>query len=209
MLMTNESGSVVWEGEFLPFGEELSITGSITNNLRFPGQYYDVETGLHQNWHRDYKPEVGRYIQFDPMLKGIDKIDTNSCSYLTYSLPFEISQELNPFVYTENNPINLIDPRGLVCGSGLSDWVVPDRFPSYDFTRCCQRDDECYGCEGEKKGLTKSICDIRFCNCLRRVCDRLYGYSRESCEGNAKLYCKAVKKYGGNAFRKARERCCN
>jgi uncharacterized protein RhaS with RHS repeats len=47
--MTDSSASVVWYGEFLPFGEPLSITGTITNNLRFPGQYYDEETGLHYN----------------------------------------------------------------------------------------------------------------------------------------------------------------
>jgi uncharacterized protein RhaS with RHS repeats len=56
MLMTDESGSIVWEGEFLPFGEAYSVTGNITNNLRFPGQYYDEETGLHYNYFRDYKP---------------------------------------------------------------------------------------------------------------------------------------------------------
>ncbi len=43
MLMTDGSGNAVWQGEFKPFGEPLSITGSITNNLRFPGQYYDSE----------------------------------------------------------------------------------------------------------------------------------------------------------------------
>jgi uncharacterized protein RhaS with RHS repeats len=35
--MTDSSGSTVWYGKFLPFGEPLSITGTITNNLRFPG----------------------------------------------------------------------------------------------------------------------------------------------------------------------------
>ena len=37
----------------------------ITNNLRFPGQYYDQETGLHYNYFRDYDPSTGRYIQSD------------------------------------------------------------------------------------------------------------------------------------------------
>jgi RHS repeat-associated protein len=35
--------------------------------LRFPGQYYDEETGLHYNWHRYYKPEWGRYVEADPL----------------------------------------------------------------------------------------------------------------------------------------------
>jgi len=43
--MTDSSGLTVWYGEFLPFGEPLSVSGTIMNNLRFPGQYYDEETG--------------------------------------------------------------------------------------------------------------------------------------------------------------------
>ena len=65
--MTDSAGQVVWEGEFKPFGEAINITGSITNNLRFPGQYYDEETGLHYNYFRDYNPVIGRYVQAGPL----------------------------------------------------------------------------------------------------------------------------------------------
>jgi RHS repeat-associated protein len=30
-------------------------------NLRFPGQYYDVETELNYNYERDYDPQTGRH----------------------------------------------------------------------------------------------------------------------------------------------------
>jgi RHS repeat-associated protein len=33
----------------------------------FPGQYFDQETGLHQNYFRDYDPKMGRYIEPDPI----------------------------------------------------------------------------------------------------------------------------------------------
>jgi RHS repeat-associated protein len=36
-------------------------------DLRFPGQYYDAETGLSYNYFRDYDPVVGRYVQIDPI----------------------------------------------------------------------------------------------------------------------------------------------
>ncbi len=91
MLMTDESGNVVWEGEYLPFGEELSITGTIMNNLGFPGQYYDSETGLHYNYYRDYKPELGRYIEADPI---------------------GLNGGINLYSYVDSNPVNYIDPTG-------------------------------------------------------------------------------------------------
>ena len=42
-------------------------------NLRLPGQYFDEETNSHHNFHRDYKPNQGRYLRSDPigMLGGI------------------------------------------------------------------------------------------------------------------------------------------
>lgn len=38
--------------------------------LRFPGQYYDPESGLHYNYFRDYEPGTGRYVESDPI--GLD-----------------------------------------------------------------------------------------------------------------------------------------
>ncbi|MFZ2631128.1 MAG: RHS repeat-associated core domain-containing protein, partial [Desulfosalsimonadaceae bacterium] len=66
---------------------------TVENNLRFPGQYYDAETGLHYNWFRYYDPETGRYLRVDPIgfFGGI-----------------------NPYIYCLNGPINLLDPWGLL-----------------------------------------------------------------------------------------------
>ncbi len=44
-----------------------SISGSETLNSRFPGQWFQVESGLHYNWHRHYDPTIGRYTQPDPL----------------------------------------------------------------------------------------------------------------------------------------------
>jgi RHS repeat-associated protein len=58
-----------------------------------PGQYYDQETGLHYNYFRYYNPQTGRYVTPDPIgLEG----------------------GINLFAYVENNPVNLIDPYGLL-----------------------------------------------------------------------------------------------
>jgi len=64
--MTDAAQAVVWDAIYRPFGEAYSITGSATNNLRFPGQYFLLESGLAYNWYRHYDPSIGRYLQPDP-----------------------------------------------------------------------------------------------------------------------------------------------
>jgi RHS repeat-associated protein len=63
--MTDGSQAIVWDAIYRPFGEVHSISGAASNNLRFPGQYFLIEDGLHYNWHRHYDPTLGRYLQAD------------------------------------------------------------------------------------------------------------------------------------------------
>lgn len=65
-LLTDNQGNVVWTIQTYPFGKQ-TFSGSVTFNLRYPGQYFDEETGLHYNWHRYYDPNTGRYITSDPI----------------------------------------------------------------------------------------------------------------------------------------------
>ena len=86
------TGTVVWQAAYLPCGEVQVQINTATNNLRFPGQYFDVETGLHYNWNRYYDPVTGRYISADPI--GLDG-------------------GLNLYAYVGSNPVNWVDPEGL------------------------------------------------------------------------------------------------
>lgn len=92
--LTDVIGEIVWEASYEAFGKaDIDPNSTITNNLRFPGQYFDEETGLHWNWMRYFDPGVGRYLENDPLgLKG----------------------GINLFAYVQNRPINLIDPWGLL-----------------------------------------------------------------------------------------------
>lgn len=106
----DENGNKVWSWESDAFGstapnEDVDGDGNITVvNLRFPGQYFDAESGLHQNWFRDYDPSTGHYIENDPigLLGGA-----------------------NTFIYSNQNPISLFDSDGL-----FSREFVDDRLQS-------------------------------------------------------------------------------
>ena len=91
--LTDSTGTVVWSADYKPFGEATVTVSTTTNNLRFPGQYFDTETRLHYNYYRDYDPVVGRYAEADRVgLKG----------------------GINLYVYVRNRPINRIDLFGLM-----------------------------------------------------------------------------------------------
>jgi RHS repeat-associated protein len=88
---TNTSAAQLWNWTSDAFGNGAP-TGSATVNLRFPGQYYDDESGLHYNWNRYYNPDTGRYVSSDPI--GLDG-------------------GLNTYAYVNANPVMFTDPEGL------------------------------------------------------------------------------------------------
>ena len=113
-MLTDQNATVVWQADYDPFGkatvnDDPDGNGTtVTNNVRFPGQYFDSETGLHYNYHRYYDPGIGRYLQPDPS----QNLDHNhNASIIELVL---IPQELNLFAYSTNNPMNIIDPKGLM-----------------------------------------------------------------------------------------------
>ncbi len=66
--MTDVDGQIVWQATYKAWGEVESLAVSeVEQNLRFQGQYFDDETGLHYNTFRYYDPEVGRFITQDPV----------------------------------------------------------------------------------------------------------------------------------------------
>jgi len=96
----DSQGDVVWEMKALAFGETAVSNNAVTiSNLRFPGQYYDMETGTHQNYFRDYDPAVGRYRQSDPI---------------------GLAGGINTYLYAMADPIQSFDSTGENPGVGAA-----------------------------------------------------------------------------------------
>lgn len=97
--ITNSAGTVIWQATYSPFGLATinnyvdGDSNKVELNIRFPGQYYDAETGLYYNWHRYYDPKIGRYITSDPL---------------------GLSAGINTYGYVGGNPVSYSDPSGLI-----------------------------------------------------------------------------------------------
>ncbi|ENA0609664.1 RHS domain-containing protein [Enterobacter bugandensis] len=89
--LTDRTGAVVWRQDAGAWGNRSSPEGLVSNPLRFQGQYFDEESGLHYNRYRYYEPESGRYISPDPI---------------------GLAGGLNLYSYVPN-PLTWIDPLGL------------------------------------------------------------------------------------------------
>jgi len=66
--LIDESGEIAWRSRSTHWGKlSWAMDSHAYTPLRFPGQYFDAETGLNYNYLRYYDPEVGRYVSQDPL----------------------------------------------------------------------------------------------------------------------------------------------
>ena len=108
LAMTNTSGNFVWQVEQYPFGGIYALPiSTVSNNLRFPGQYFDGETGLAQNWNRDFSKNTGRYYQSDPLIHVLIMEGLFNRIVWTTAL-------LQGYAFADNNPTGQYDFTGLL-----------------------------------------------------------------------------------------------
>lgn len=112
MAMTNAAKSIQWRATYEPFGTVQSVTGTASTDQRFPGQWYNLETGLHYNWYRHFDPTTGRYLQPDPL-----------------GMP----DGPNRFAYAVNTPQMAVDPdgRSIFRPLSLPWWFKLPKSPGY------------------------------------------------------------------------------
>ncbi|MGY2299332.1 RHS repeat domain-containing protein, partial [Pseudomonas yamanorum] len=90
--LTAPDGEIVWSAQYRAYGQIAKLdVNAVTNPLRFQGQYFDPESGLHYNRHRYYNPDIGRYLTPDPV---------------------KLAGGLNGYQYVPN-PTGWVDPLGL------------------------------------------------------------------------------------------------
>jgi RHS repeat-associated protein len=97
---------VVWSWYSDPFGtdaanENPAGAGTFKYNLRFAGQTFDGQAGLHDNGYRDFDPATGRYVESDPI---------------------GLHAGINTYAYAEGNALSRGDPLGLF--DGTSAWQL-------------------------------------------------------------------------------------
>jgi RHS repeat-associated protein len=107
--MTNVDGQIVWQATYKAWGEIESLAVSeVEQNLRFQGQYFDDETGLHYNTFRYSDPEVGRFLTQDPIgLAGGRNLYGYSVNPIVWGDPLGLSCEGLSGKYTPTEKANL------------------------------------------------------------------------------------------------------
>ncbi|MEU9592407.1 putative T7SS-secreted protein [Streptomyces sp. NPDC048193] len=136
--LVDESGDIAWRTRSTLWGTTAwTRTSSAYTPLRFPGQYYDPETGLHYNYFRHYDPETGRYTAVDPL---------------------GLTPAPNPVAYVDNPHVGA-DPLGLSPNyqvgqtlgdtSKLSGWI-PTKVPAE--SQAVLRDIREFGVEAQGAG---------------------------------------------------------
>jgi RHS repeat-associated protein len=103
-------GRIAWHQTTSLWGAPIAAPESETEcPLRFAGQYFDAESGLHYNYHRYYDPEAGTYVSVDPLGLGPK---ANPRTYVD-----------NPLIHSD--PLGLYDPQQLTTQT-RKQWAARD-----------------------------------------------------------------------------------
>lgn len=172
--LTNANGNFVERYEYDPYGQptvydatsNMLNQSAVGNAILFTGREFDYETGLYYYRTRSMHPDLGRFIQHDPLM------------YI---------DEYNMYSYVGNMPMNMIDPYGLEscaskpkpngCGSGWNAPLVPDGI----YHKACNNHDDCYATKANPGEYQKhkAECDDNFQTDIDKALEDFDKYKKE------------------------------
>jgi RHS repeat-associated protein len=184
-----------WKWDPTPFGEGTPVepAGAFKYNLRFPGQYFDLESNLSYNYFRDYDAALGRYVESDPVENmpawqltrlaaskfqlGVTRLGPSTVDGRRLMRGYLALYQ--PYVYATDNPLSYFDLLG------LEPEAVCDKYDGWkrNFCKSCVRAfcqvypaaiaccaierDECFGRTGGDP-VEMEICNLRFGECIAK-----------------------------------------
>ncbi len=202
-VITDATNKIVWRWDSGPFGADAANEDpdgdgqKFRYNLRFPGQYYDRETGLHYNYFRDYDPSTGRYVEADPigLEGGLNLYGYANQNPLSFTDPLGLTPYNDPMNQIANGaagfppnanlppPVKDKGPFGAACGSGPTASWIPDGV----WKDACNRHDDCYS----RCGSDRLQCDLDL------LIDSWGNFA----------YFFAVRRFGDTPFREEQKQC--
>ncbi len=147
--LTNDKGEVVWLADYQAWGntakviwreqliDQIQVSQDELQPIRFQGQHFDTETGLHYNRFRYFDPDMGMFTSRDPIgLMGGD----------------------NVFAYAPN-PTGFTDPLGLSRGGNGGDGSAGGKNTSNPYKHCKQHPTKpnMLQCKDKHSGKTKEV----------------------------------------------------
>jgi len=218
--LINEQGQLDWSIELDPWGNTIKEHNpkNIKQPIRFQGQHFDEESGLHYNRFRYYDPKLGRYITQDPIglgggglniyhyplnpNGGIDPMglqvsDAVMCK--NAGLSAWCPKDLTPSLWERwrDRPRSDGMPLGYGCGDKTNDNFIPDKPLGFNFLPACIKHDICYD---NKKVRDKRACDREFKKNMEDECAKYSWPLKQYCQWTAHDYWKAVDLLGQGAF---------
>ena len=189
--LTDTAQNLITAYEYDAFGSITAQTGTVVSPYKFTSREFEPDSGLYFYRARWYDARIGRFLSKDPILPlqadlwlklACLSLSCRTISTISGMFMFRISldtQNLHPYIYVCNNPLNWKDPFGLsrydICKdyTGLGKWLckkMVDWACSFACRYCCYVDKlncclNCNECRGNYEACL-AFCEAQYLSCI-------------------------------------------